>query len=244
LYVSEPGAFKDFAGGIEATGLDTLEAVGLVYVEETMGAQQMGGFILVSPTRGYIIHHTDFTLSSHLVSFSRVTGAFLAEHFVTFALAEHLAFDPVTNLLYFPDAGFGWGIRVFDASTGAQLTTESIDTGLPPVDLVIARGSETEAHPLALSPRVASWASPNPTTGAASFHVNGRPGGEIGRLTLVDATGARLASLAPATRGLHGATFDWDGRDEGGARVSPGVYFYRVEGTSGAAATGRVVVVR
>jgi DNA-binding beta-propeller fold protein YncE len=244
LYVSEPGAWKDQSGGIEAINLDTLEPLGLVYVEKEIGAAQIGAFLFVSPTRGYFVHHTDFALSSHLVSFSRVTNSFLAEHFVTFAFVERLAFDPVTNLIYFPDSGFAGGIRVFDAATGDQLTEEAVDTGLPPVDLVIARSSGTDALPAPAPSRAAAWAFPNPTVGAASIHVTGRAGSELGTLTLVDATGARLASLAPATRAVSGARFDWDGRDEGGARVSPGVYFYRVEGTSGAAATGRVVVVR
>jgi hypothetical protein len=84
LYFSERGGFHDQSGGIEAVNLDTWEPMGLVYTEKVMGAAQMGGFLFVSATRGYFLHHTDFAQSSHLVSFSRETGMFLDEHFVSF----------------------------------------------------------------------------------------------------------------------------------------------------------------
>jgi hypothetical protein len=216
--------------------LDTLQPLGLVYVEKQIGAAQISGFLFVSPERGYFIHHTDFAESSHLVSFSRTTGTFIAENHMTFGTIERLAFDPVTGFLYFGDLGVGWGIRAFDAATGAQLTTESIPTGFPPVDLVVARGAGTTVAPQPIAPTRVTWASPNPTWGATRIRVMGNA---ASKLTLVDATGARIRTMS-GDAGEAGAVFHWDGRDDEGARVPAGVYFYRVE--SGAA--GRVVVVR
>jgi hypothetical protein len=237
LYVSEPGGFKDQAGGIEAVDLDTLEPLGLVYTEKQMGVAQMSGFVFVSPERGYVVHHTDFAESSHLVSFSRITGGFIAENHMTFGTIERVAYDASTGYLYFADLGVGWGIRVFDAATGDQLTTASIPTGFPPVDWIVVRTEGTGVEPQVLAPGRITWASPNPTRGTTRIEVLGNA--TTGRLTLVDATGARIRTML-GEAGTGGAVFHWDGRDDGGARVPAGVYFYRAE----SGATGRVVVVR
>ncbi len=203
-----------------------------------MGTGQMSGFLLISPERAYVIHHTDLTQSSHLVSFSRATGTFLAEHFVTFGLTEVAVHDAANGLVFFPDNLPELnGIRVFDAATGDQLTSEPISTGLPPVDLVVARDEGTGAAPLPIAPALVTWAAPNPTRGAAWIRVLGV--NAPARLTLVDATGARVRTIAGEV-GAGGAVFQWDGLDDRGARVPAGVFFYRAE--NGAA--GRVVVVR
>lgn len=257
LYVSEPGGFYDQAGGIEAVDLDELKALGLVYTEKAVGAAQSGGFIFVSPTRGYILSHTDLLQSSHLVAFSRTTGTFLAEHFVTFGLTEEVAFDPVTGLVYFPDnEPSSFGVRVFDAQTGAQLTPAPIGTGLPATGVVVARGAGTDVGETAANsrerPRV--WAAPNPATGAALLQFEGlRRGAGGARLVMYDASGRAVRTWETAARG-EGApeSVVWDGRDAAGMRATPGVYFLRLEGAEsgghgaagGSVATGRVVLVR
>lgn len=70
--------------------------------------------------------------------------------------------------------------------------------------------------------------SPNPTMSGAAFRFAVRKGGRV-RAVVIDAAGRRVAEvldqdLAPGT---YGAT--WDGRDRGGRRASPGVYFVHLE---------------
>ena len=117
--------------------LATLRSNGFVTSELILGGD-LTGFVMVSPERGYVVTHTDLTLSSHLTAFSRVDGSHQGEMFVTFTQVDHLAFDPRTGQLFFPDPEVH-GVRVFDAASGAQLTSEPIDTGLAPIDLVVAR---------------------------------------------------------------------------------------------------------
>jgi subtilisin family serine protease len=67
--------------------------------------------------------------------------------------------------------------------------------------------------------------APNPFRGAARIVVPGR-----GRVDIIDAAGRLVRSVpveAPATY------FDWDGRDDSGRRLGPGLYFARYQGTAG-----------
>jgi hypothetical protein len=238
LYVGEPGGFYDQMGGIEAIDLDTLEPSGLIYVEKTMGAAAMSGFLFVSPTRGYFIHHTDFAQSSHLVSFSRQTGQFLAEHFVTFGLTERIAHDVETGLLFFPDSDFGVdGIRVFDAATGEQLTSAPISTGLGPVDVVVARDPGGVGAPSLPLDGFHAWAIPNPSRGALSIHWRGESENDIS-LSIVDARGR----LVRKWDRVVSDSISWDAHDDADRPVAPGVYFLRLDSTH--ERTGSFVIVR
>ena len=234
LYVPMPGDFYDQSGGIEAVDLDALNSLGFAFVEKQIGAAQMSAFHFVSPERGYFVHHTDFTQSSHLVSFSRTTSTFLMEHFVSFGLVERLAFDPETGSIFFPDNDpTTYGIRVFDAATGTQLTASPIAVGLPPADVAIARSSATDSPPGA---RLRIWTAPNPTNGPVMLFWESPAGSRI-RWMLVDARGRLVRSLSNEAR-------FWDGRDAGGSPVPAGVYYLRATGDARARASTRIHVVR
>lgn len=135
LYVSTPGPLLD-GGGIEEIDLDTLESNGWITSEAQIGGD-MTGFVLGSPDLGYVLTHTDWTLSSHLTAFSRVDGSHQGEKFVTFAQVDSLAFDRETGQLFFTDPNAG--VRVFDAATGIQLTSTRLGNGVFPMDVLVAR---------------------------------------------------------------------------------------------------------
>ena len=246
LYLSEPGAYHDVMGGIEAVNLDTLTPSGLLYVEKTMGAFQMGGFLFVSPTRGYFLHHTDFALSSHLVSFSRETGTFLDEHFVCFGLTEEVAHDVETGLIFFPDSENGSdGIRVFEAATGAQLTSVPISTGLPPIDVVVARDSGGSGIPPTPLDALHAWAIPNPSPGTVSIQWQAELAGEFS-LSIHDALGRLVRRWDRILAGpRQRASIFWDAQDESKSVVAPGVYYFRLRGTArDEVAAGSFVIIR
>ena len=234
LYVSVPGFFHDQSGGIEAVDLDELSSLGFAFVEKQIGAGQMSAFLFVSPERGYYVHHTDLLQSSHLVSFSRTTGSFLREHFVSFGLVERLAYDSTTGLIYFPDNDpTTHGIRVFDAATGAQLTTTPVVVGLPPADLALARGTPTDALP---GSRLRIWAAPNPTHGPVTLFWES-PAAQTFRWTLVDARGRLVRSWSSSER-------FWDGMDASGSPVATGVDDLHATGDARASASTTIHVVR
>jgi hypothetical protein len=62
------------------------------------------------------------------------------------------------------------------------------------------------------------------------------------RLEVFDATGARIRSQRTADLGPR-AVLRWDGKDDGGARLPAGGYFYRIEAGE-ERHTGRVTVIR
>jgi hypothetical protein len=77
---------------------------------------------------------------------------------------------------------------------------------------------------------------PNPFRGSTVIAYSTASTGHV-EITIFDVTGRRVKSLVSEDRpaGLHEVT--WDGCDDGGTRVSSGVYFYRFR-------TGRLSSVR
>jgi hypothetical protein len=138
LYVSEPGVFHDGSGGIDEIDLVNLTALRFITTEAQV-ALDISGFVLVSPEKGYVITHTDLTLSSHLQPFSRIDGSGLGpELTVSFSQVDYLVHDPITDQLFFPVPEDN-GVLVFDATSQELLRNNPIDTGSRPADLVLAR---------------------------------------------------------------------------------------------------------
>lgn len=89
-------------------------------------------------------------------------------------------------------------------------------------------------------------AAPNPFTKQTSLHLF--LGGEVGfgELRIFDVRGRRVATLARGVFPAGPLEIDWDGRDETGSVVAPGVYFARFDSGNvpGASATLRLVHLR
>ena len=83
---------------------------------------------------------------------------------------------------------------------------------------------------------LALGAAPNPSRGAVAFS---RAGTAPAALEVFDVAGRRLATLRPTTGADGGQRWSWDGRDDSGRRVGPGVVFARASDGSG---TARVIV--
>jgi hypothetical protein len=70
---------------------------------------------------------------------------------------------------------------------------------------------------------------PNPFDGATSIRFSVPLPGASVRLSVFDVAGRRVARLLDGERVKGERTVVWDGRDDAGARVGAGVYFYRLE---------------
>lgn len=79
-----------------------------------------------------------------------------------------------------------------------------------------------------------------------AFATPGTPGGGIGEveLALIDIQGRLIRTLANGTFPPGMQEIDWDGLDDEGREVSPGVYFLRLANQGHIEGTLRVVVVR
>lgn len=166
--------------------------------------------------------------------------------------------DPenVDRLFVAADAGVYW-----TANGGASW--QPLGVNLPPAavhDLHLDAGSRTlvagthgrSAYTFSLDAIVSTPAgpaaalhpivsvAPNPTTGAATFHIATLEGGRV-RADLFDARGRLVRRLDDRHHESGDYEVHWDGTNAAGHRVAAGVYFYRILTSSGPV-VGRLVV--
>jgi DNA-binding beta-propeller fold protein YncE len=236
LYLIEQGSgdMADPDGGIDVIDLVSLQALGFLTSESQLGGHA-DCFVLVSPTKGYAVTHTDWTLSSHLTPFSRLDGSIDDEIFATYeALTDQLAYDPITDYLYFPaNATFDSGIRVFDATTGSMLTPSPspVPTGLPPRDVLIARSPVGTGVPASGPDREVAIRlgrpRPNPFRTSTEIRFSlARPA--LVTAAIYDIAGRHRLARRGGILGVGEQTILWNGQDRDGHAVPPGLYFVRL----------------
>jgi hypothetical protein len=129
--------------------------------------------------------------------------------------------------------------------TGAQLTASPLSTGLPPQDIAfdaltsLAVGPQPAEGTLQLT-RVA----PNPSAGPVtiSFELGGALAGPA-QLVCYDLGGRVVRTLTRARMAPGRDQWSWDGTDDQGRRVAPGLYFLELR-AGGFVARGRVLALR
>ena len=118
-------------------------------------------------------------------------------------------------------------VRFLPGSTkfyNAGLYVNPVNSSNALIGIGMAAGVEPPGPPLRLLLR----AAPNPSRGTLMFTVeSGRAGPET--LTVLDVLGRTVRRFAESRTapGLH--TIAWDGRNEAGAKVPPGMYLARLE---------------
>ena len=139
--------------------------------------------------------------------------------------------------LYLADRTLGAsGLRVFDTASGAELTTGTLSTGLPPFMFILPGMGDVSPvfAPVAQSLRL-SHPHPNPCNPAADLQIEGRPGQAV-RVGVFDLRGRRLMDRSLVIDGRGGAVFHFDGRDDHGRSLAAGVYRIVAENETGLAA--------
>lgn len=136
MVLTEVGAFGALDGGVEYFDPTDDSLSGLVVTEETLGGD-LSDAVILSDTKGYAVvgvSQPDFSVITRVVSFNPSTGEKIADLIIGQAY-DH-AFIELT-----PDGSQLWitdrnstapGIRIFDTTDDQEITTEPIDTGLPP----------------------------------------------------------------------------------------------------------------
>ncbi|HMB68334.1 MAG TPA: FlgD immunoglobulin-like domain containing protein [bacterium] len=147
---------------------------------------------------------------------------------------EFILWESFNNrLITYPEGGAGAVLATIGsgfASESARLVEIRRDDAVAAV----------VAGPAAASP--APFAVPNPLTGGTSIRFVAASRQPV-RVTIHDAAGRRLRTLADGPVAAGPRQLDWDGRDDRGARVTSGVYFARVE-QGARSATFKLAVVR
>jgi len=245
IYVAEVGSWGQLDGGIDVVELDgSVSATGFVTTEAELGGDILG-FALTPYGFGYALVQPDWS-TSLLVRFDLATGEKLEDVYSTDAIAD-IEIDPASFQLFVAERTItAPGVHVFDSRTGEKLTDTPINTGLPPVDLVVVRAEPIDVaddEPGGAAPEALALAAPNPFRESTRIRFQAPSGGPA-TVSIYDASGrmirrlARELPMSPAPRSVV-----WDGRGNGGRIVPPGVYGYRID-VGGQVLTGRVVLVR
>ncbi|MEO6462701.1 MAG: hypothetical protein ABIP29_06460 [Candidatus Eisenbacteria bacterium] len=242
------------AYGAPDGGIVRIDPVGLAVEAVEVTEAALGGDVvdlaIASPTRGFAIVG-DAAFNTACRPYDRVIGSVGPPVHATsgFNLSDAEVND--RSELWLADrTPANPGIRVFDALTLAPLTAGPVSTCLPPQDLEFDGDRAVGIGPVASGPAAGgavrfAGAWPNPSRGAVTLRLalgDGFAGGTL-VLTLVDAAGRRVRGLEHAVPpGAAGSevALNWDGRDDTGRPVAPGVYGVRMAGGL-ARATGRVV---
>ena len=129
-------------GGIELVNPATFESEGFLLTE----AIALGDIIdveLVSEQWGYVIT-TDANFHNVLLSFNPQIGETMGTVYAPgdFVLQD-IELAPAGQLFLADRSATNPGIRVYDAETGTELTTNPIDVGLPPFDITFGVVEQT-----------------------------------------------------------------------------------------------------
>jgi hypothetical protein len=245
LVVGCTGGYGVLDGGIVRVDPAGLAVAAVEVTEATLGGDLLD-VAVASASRGFAVV-TDASFNTACRPYDRVAGTAGPPVHATsgFQLADAEVND--RGELWLADrTPAAPGLRVFDAATLAPLTAGPVSTCLPPQDLefdgsvpvAVVPGAPEGAAGLRLA---GAW--PNPSRGPVALRIEragGAPGGTL-RATVVDAAGRRVRVLAsPLPAGPAPVVVPWDGRDESGRPVAPGVYGVRLE-AGGEVAFGRVV---
>lgn len=125
-------------------------------------------------------------------------------------------------------------VQVVNAATASSGTGEvnaANNTAVAATNVVLSTTAVDDPSPAA-APRAPVWSAPNPATGRVRVFFAAATGSRT-EVEIFDAAGRRVRMLRGVAGG-DGAVMVWDGRDDGGASVRAGVYFYvaRVNGTA------------
>lgn len=237
LRVGTSGWFGVMDGGIETVDLVGMSTTGFQVTESQLGGDLLD-FVTVAPDRAYAVI-SDASFATAMVAFDLRDGSGVTTVVATsgYDLVD-LAFDGVDQVYLSDRSNGAAGIRVFDAATGAELTTAPVTTGRPPFMAVLPVDAATATPPAPARSLVMEAPWPNPANPRTLVAARTTAGATV-RFEVLDARG-RLLRRAVATADAAGrAAWTWDGLDGDGRPVPSGAY--PVRAVAGAATAGTMV---
>jgi hypothetical protein len=225
LYVACVGFSGLLDGGVELIDTTTLSSAGTM-LSESAAAGDVLDVEIVDGQIGYaIIQNTNF--NTDLIMFNPSDGTktqtvYSPDDYVL----QDIALGPTGELFLSDRTSLAPGIRVYEALTGAEITSTPIDVGLPPFDITFCVDTQTGAGtPVSVASLEQNYPNPfNPSTTIPftldqSSHVV---------LELFDVTGARVALLVDDVRLAGHYQVRWDGVGVGSRPAPSGLYFARL----------------
>jgi hypothetical protein len=225
LYVSCVGFSGLLDGGVELIDTATLSLAGTM-LAESAAAGDIRDVEIVDGQVGYaIIQNTSF--NTDLIMFNPSAGT---KTQTIYSPGDYVIQDidlgPTGELFLSDRTPLAPGIRVYEALSGAEITSSPIDVGLPPFDLTFGGDAPTGAGTPA---SVASLGQnyPNPFNPSTTIPFSLERSAHV-VLEIFDVTGVRVALLIDEFRPAGQYEPEWDGRSAGSSPLPSGLYFARL----------------
>ncbi len=242
LFVSTVGNFVAADGGVEFIDPVSSSSTGFVLTEAVAGGDVVDVEIKSTMNAYAIISTPGF--STELIRFNPTTGAKIGTVFAPGGyVLNDIELSPIGDEVLLADrSATAPGIRCFDYSTGSEITTGPINTGLPPVDIAIQPAAITATDPVAAAARL-GLNYPNPFNPATTIPYQ-LGDASLVQITVHDVLGRTVATLidsfAPA--GTHSTA--WDGRTLLGSDAATGVYLVALRVNGELADTRKIVLAK
>lgn len=240
LYVGCAGFWGLFDGGVEVVDPDSLATMGSMFTESSAQGD-IFDVEIVNEKIGYcLIGNSSFF--TDLISFDPSAGTKIQ---TIYAPADWVLQDidlAPTGELFLADRTLtDPGVRIYDATTGIEITSGPLDVGLPPFDFTFSVEVQTGVGD---APAVASLGRsyPNPFNPSTAIPFTVSRDARV-LLEVFDIKGTRITTLVDEVRPAGGYEVFWNGDDDASRPVPSGVYFVRLT-TDGYSATTKLLLLK
>jgi hypothetical protein len=231
--IGEAGSFYELDGGIERYDPTTRASLGFAVTEAELGgnldfwntADGLTGYgIVLGGSWETAIGEFDLTTGEY-------AGAVVASSVYAYS---HLLIDEPRHRLFVADRTYeNPGIRVFDLTTHAPLTSGPIRTCLYPYWFLSMRGPNADVPDrVATQAALAVAAAPQPASSEVALRFTMRRPGAAS-IEIFDAAGRSVARSGSLALPAGAAAWRWDGRGRDGRAVAPGAYWAWVQTAGG-----------
>jgi hypothetical protein len=223
-------------GGIESIDPSAGISEGFLMTEEALGGDIVN-FVVTAD--GQL--HALTSNSSFVTSISRVNpdnGSVIPILTSTGYDLSDLAWDGDFQLYVADRQIAGAGIRVFDTTSGSELTSSPIVTTLPPFQFILPASNELSVVPFSgslLGTLNLGLPSPNPCNPAADLAIQDAPDQMIS-VSVFDLRGRRVKKTTVQTDASGRASYRFNGQNTTGSALPAGVYRVVAQSSGGFAA--------
>jgi hypothetical protein len=231
--IGEAGSFYELDGGIERYDPTTRQSLGFAVTEAELGgnldfwntADGLTGYgIVLGGSWETAIGEFDLTTGEY-------AGAVVASPVYAYS---HLLIDEPRHRIFVADRTYeNPGVRVYDLTTHAPLTSGPIQTCLYPYWFLSMRGPNADVPDPARTPAALAIAvAPQPASSEVALRFSMRRPG-MASIEILDAAGRSVARSGPLALSAGAASWRWNGSDRDGRAVAPGAYWAHVRTTEG-----------
>ena len=234
LRVGCMGNYAVADGGIEAVDPATAASNGFLVTEQELGGDVVGAVSTGATSLHALVSDASFYTSLRRIDLTagQVTLVDQGNDYVHADVVWDGDFQ-----VFVADRTLGAaGVRVFDAVSGAELTSTPLSTGLPPFQIVWPEdGVSAVPPPAGLGGLHLAAPYPNPCNPTASLEITDRPAATV-QVAVIDLRGRRLVRRQLVTDSQGRAVYRFDGRDGAGRGLAAGAYRITAQSSSGFAA--------